>query len=51
MHRFDFIARNLEFDNFVRADFTFLNESVTGNDDKKLPFAVMPMLTFGYTGL
>ena len=51
MHRFDFITRNLEFDNFVRADFAFLNESATRNNDKKLPFTVMPMLTFGYTGL
>lgn len=47
----DVVARDLEFDYFVRTDLAFLDQSVTGNDDEKFPFAVMPMLAFGDTRL
>ncbi len=47
MDGFDFVAADLELQDFVRADPALLDKAVTGNNDEELPLGVVPVLTFG----
>ena len=44
---FNLIAAHLKLYHFVSTNFAFLNETMSCNDNEKLPFCMMPMLTFG----
>ena len=46
----DSITGYLKLDHFVRPDLPLLNQAVTGDDDKELPFAVVPVLALGDAG-
>ena len=48
---FDFFAAHLERDLLVRVDIAFLDQRSAADDDEKLPLAVVPVLTLGYSGL
>jgi hypothetical protein len=57
VNRLYFISRNLKVQHrirlavLIRTDSAFLDQPVSGNDDEELPLAVVPMLTFGNSGL
>ena len=42
----DLFSAHFKFDHFICTDLPFLNQAVTGNNDKELPLSVMPMLSF-----
>ena len=47
---FDLIPAYFEFNHLSGVNITLLNQAVTVNDNKLLPFGVVPMLTFGDAG-
>ena len=47
----DVVARYFEFDYFIGAEPTLLDEAVTADHNEELPLGVVPVLTLGYTGL
>ncbi len=51
MHGLDLLTADLKFQHLVRAQPALLNESVAGDDDKELPFRMVPMLPLRNTGL
>ena len=51
MDGLDVVAGDLELDDFVGAQLALLDEAVAGDDDEELPLGVVPMLTFGDSGL
>ena len=51
VHGFDFVAADLELDDFVGADAALLYLAVAGHDDEELPLCVVPVFAFGDTGL
>ena len=50
MDCFNLISRNFKIQHFICADLAFLNQSVTGNNDKEFPLGMMPMLSFRDAG-
>ena len=48
---FNFVSRNLKGYFFVGVDIALLNQRATGNNNEKLPFGIVPMLSLGDTGL
>ena len=51
MDSLDALAAYLEFQNLIRVQPAFADQSVTGNDNEKLPLAVVPVLSLGHAGL
>lgn len=47
----DVVSTDFKLNNLIRAKLTLLNQTVSRNDDEKLPFGVVPVLTFGDAGL
>ena len=50
MHRLNFIAANVEVQNFVAANFALLYKPCTRYHYKEFPLAMVPVLTFGNAG-
>lgn len=48
---FDFVSRNLKGYFFVCVNIALLNQRSTADNDEKLPFGIVPMLSLGDTGL
>lgn len=48
---FNLIATDLKFHRFTCVDIAFLDEFLSGNHDKQLPLAVVPVLTLGNAGV
>ena len=46
----DIITGYLKLNDFIRSQFAFLNQAMSGNDDEELPLGIMPMLAFGDAG-
>ena len=51
VNRLDPISTDLEFDHFIRADLSFLDQAVAGDDDEELPLGIVPVLSLCDTGL
>ena len=51
MHGLDLVAGDLEFNGFAGIDVALLNQAMTLHNDEQLPPAVVPVLTFGDSGL
>ena len=51
MHGLDLIPGYFKAEHLVAADFPLLNQTVTRHNNEKFPFGIVPMLTFGDTGL
>lgn len=50
MYSFYYIARDFELDHLACVDVALLDESMPCYHNEKLPFRVVPVLTFGNTG-
>ena len=50
MYRFYYITADLKIQYLVGTYFALLDQSVTGDDDEKLPLAVVPVLAFRNAG-
>ena len=46
MDSLDIVTGDFELNHFISAEFTLLDEAVTGNHDEELPFGIVPMLSF-----
>lgn len=51
MDGLDVFPVHVEVQHFVGIDLTLLDQPFPGDHDEKLPFGVVPMLSFGDTGL
>ena len=51
VHGLDLVAGDLEFNGFAGIDVALLNQAMTLHNDEQLPPAVVPVLTFGDSGL
>ena len=51
MYSLNLISGNLKIKNFISADLTLTDKSVSADDDEEFPLSVMPMLTLGNSGL
>ena len=51
MNSLDLISTNFKLDNFVSTYLTLLNKTMTGNNYKELPLAVMPVLSLSNPGI
>lgn len=51
MNSLNLITAYLKFNHFICPDFSLLNQAMTGYNNKKFPFAVVPVLTLCDTGL
>ena len=51
MYCLNFISRDLELEHIVSSLLTFLDQSMSCNNNEKLPLGMMPMLPFRYSRL